>query len=443
MNYDENKLKANWDWVDLSHIDFQNAFNKIFNTNENLFILGPGGCGKSVLLKMAADLLKGNTVVLSTTGVSAANLISENIATQTIHSFFGLPPVTVYDKSYFKEEKADIIGSVNTYLIDEVSMMNASLMETIMSLIKGYSKFNKSKPRVILFGDIFQLPPVIEKSNEVISDFFDRQFDGKYMFFNAPNYAKNNFQLIHLNNIYRQKNAEWQGVLNRIRLGRHTKEDIKLINSRIVDTDEFIRKHDYMLYLSGTNSSVTNINDFYMDYVDTRTYTGTVIGNFDLSKKGNLLEVVTLAVGMQVMITHNNREKGYQNGIIGKVTFMTKDSVLVETQDGRTYDVGIEEWDQYEYSLDPTTGSIRSNIVGSFRQIGCKPAFAITIHKAQGLTLDSVYLNLHSVNFTEGLAYVALSRCTSLDGIGLKSAIKLSTIKVSKEALEFLERNSL
>jgi len=436
------RIATNWNWVRTDSPAFSKALDLILNTDRNMTIIGPGGVGKSILLKMAADLLPGNTVVLSTTGVSAANLAGEGLATTTIHSFYRLPPVAVIDEPQVYSDLVDVMQSVDTILIDEVSMLNAAVMDTILSLTRRYRTFcAKQLPRFIFFGDVLQLPPVVDERDQTIKHHFERKYDGKIMFYHARNYKTLNCVVIALNEIYRQTDTLWKDILCRIRLGECTEQDLARINKQVIKEDEYIKKHDMMMYLVATNAKVNTINDFYMDDDNAITYTAKIVGKFNTNNT-NLQTEITIAPGMQVIATHNNKDLGYQNGTIGRVLYVAHDHVSVKTNKGDVIHIGMETWNQYKYVYDSERDVVAHEIVGEFKQIGCKPAFAATIHKSQGLTLDYVLLDPTELKYmSPGLAYVALSRCTSLQGLGLTRPLKLTDIKVFEEGLEFIKES--
>lgn len=437
-------LKNEFSWVVLKDSYFTDALNQILDSKENLCICAPGGTGKSVLLKMAASMLPGSTVVLSTTGVSAANLAGEGVVTSTVHSFFRFPPVTVIENPTLCADLAPVMQSIDTILIDEVSMLNASNMDTLLKLLKRYRTFCEKKlPRLILFGDVLQLPPVVENKDQAVLQLFQRKYNGNTMFFNAEEFKDAAFKVLHLSHIYRQDDLEWKYILNRIRLGVQTQRDLDILNTRVVNEREFIKKHDTLMYLCGTNRKVQTLNAFYLDDDNGKTYYAETEGAFDIRNTNHQMEV-TIAPGMQVMCTHNAKNGTYQNGTLGRVASVGRDSVYLYGKYGKTIEVVREAWDQYEYTYNKETDTIDHRIIGSFRQIGCVPAFAATIHKAQGLTLDSVLLDPTALSYmAPSLAYVALSRCTTMEGVGLTKPLRMCDIVTNKEGIRFLRDNNL
>lgn len=437
-------LQNEFAWVSLSDICFSEALNQILDGQDNLCICAPGGTGKSVLLKMAARMLPGSTVVLSTTGVSAANLAGEGVVTSTVHSFFRFPPVTIIEEPILYSDLAPVMQEVDTILIDEVSMLNASNMDTLMKLLKKYRTFCEKKlPRLILFGDVLQLPPVVENKNDVVLQLFKRKYNGNVMFFNAEEFKKANFKVLHLNHIYRQNDVEWKCILNRIRLGIQTQKDLDILNTRVVNEREFIKKHGTMMYLCATNRRVQALNDFYLDDDNGKTFYAETDGDFEIRGTNHQMEV-TIAPGMQIMANHNAKSGAYQNGTLGRVASLGRDSVFIYDKYNTTIEINRESWEQYEYFYNKEADIVEHKVVGTFKQIACVPAFAATIHKAQGLTLDAVLIDPTGLCFmSPSLAYVALSRCTTLEGVGLTKPIRKSDIVVNREGIQFLKDNDL
>ena len=433
------ELNDKWDWVDTSSKNYSNAINEILNTENNLLILGAGGTGKSILLKVAYDHFT-NVLVMGPTGISAANLATDQVPATTIHSALKIPPVSVFSKVNISVQALDLVTKSRLILIDEISMVNASLMDFILRVVK--SSLYKIKPRIIVFGDIFQLPPVRSDDDEVVSNYFDRQFDGNYFFFNSRLYKKMKFKTISLNEIFRQKDPLFKETLNRIRLGIQTDEDLELINSRVVsDKKKFMKDNPLSLYLATTNKTVTRLNKEYTsrkEFTKRETYTANISGSFDIRSHPSLEEKITIAVGQQVMCTGNNQEAGYQNGTLGLVVEVFPSHVIVKKSDGVEVKVLTQTWEKYQYFVSPNTDEVMHKVVGACTQIACKPAFAVTFHKCQGLTLDSIYVDLNSWFVPVSGVYLALSRCKTLEGIGLSRPITHDDIKVSPEALEFI-----
>lgn len=433
------ELKENWSWVETSSPMFTKALDMVFNTNDNLFIMGPGGVGKSILLRMVYDHFK-DVLVMGSTGISAANLVMEDVPAATIHSTMCIPPLAIYQGMKVTSKTRSVLTKAKIILIDEVSMVNASLMDLIISIVINAPK--AFRPRVILFGDIFQLPPVAPKEYTEEYAYFEKVYNGKYFFFNAKFYEHMDFKNIHLDEVYRQKDQRFKEALFRIRVGKQTKEDLDFINTRVIKCSEHMNNNPVLLYLASTNAVVNGLNERYVSlpvFSSKRRYVARLEGDFQLSRYPHLDEKVELAIGQQVMCIANNSAGGYQNGTLGVVEGITTDGVQVLTSNNTHVTVAKHTWKQYKFFYNEESGKVDYAVSGAFTQIGCKPAYAVTFHKSQGLTLDALYVDLNSNWMPESGLYLALSRCRSLEGIGLSRAIRDKDIIVNKEALEFME----
>lgn len=436
------ELNEKWNWVETSSPMFAKALDMLLNTNDNLFLLGPGGVGKSIMLRIAYDHFK-DAVVMGSTGISAANLVQEDVPAATIHSTLCIPPLDIYQDMKVTKKTKNVLLNAKVIMIDEVSMVNASLMDFMLDIILKAPKARR--PRIILFGDIFQLPPVAPKKYTEEYAFYEKEYHSKYFFFNAKLYGNMDFKTIHLDEVYRQKDAEFKEALFRIRVGKQTAEDLKLINTRVIKCSEHMDKNPVLLYLASTNAVVKNLNERYnaLPVFDKKVhYHARVEDDFQLSKYPHLETHVALSIGQQVMCTANNYAEGYQNGTLGIVEGLSSDSVQVLTAKGAHVSVQKYTWKQYRFFYNAETSRVSHAISGTFTQIACKPAYAVTFHKSQGLTLDALYVDLSSNWMPESGLYLALSRCTTLEGIGLSRPVRNSDIVVSQEALEFMEEKS-
>ena len=436
------ELDKKWDWVDTGSEQFRRALHMIMETDEDLLLCGPGGTGKSVLLRMAYEKFP-NSIVLGSTGISAANLVSEGVPAATIHSTLKIPPVPVFDsKVRVNPEVIDLLMHVPVIFLDEVSMVNASLMDFILKIVATMEVKHSHHIRVILFGDVFQLPPIRQDQIEDVSKYFKKKYDDKYFFFNAKQFKTRGIKTIHLDEVYRQTNQEMKEALNRIRLGVNTDADLAMFNSRITDETEFIKTHKNMLYLVSTNKSVDKLNSEYSarpEFTERKTYSAKTTPGFDFKTYPQLKPYVTIAVGQQVMCLMNAKDKTYQNGTLGTVLEVRDTVVKIEKADGDICLVRSETWNKYKFVYDQQAETVTPSIESSCTQIGCVPAFAVTLHKAQGMSLDALYLDLSASSFVpEAGVYLALSRCRTLEGIGMKSPIYREFIKINPEALNFL-----
>lgn len=441
-------LGKKWEWVDTSNKTFNEALDLILNTDRNLVILGTAGSGKSVLLKIAKDKLYGNTVVLSSTGVSAANLVDDGIEATTIHSFFSLKPYQIFPKTVeLQNYVANRVKKVNTFLIDEVSMVSSNLLDYCFRLVNEYKKHSSKTTRYILFGDVLQFAPVIDSSDNSITEYYQTEYEGETMFFASRLYYALLFKTINLSAIYRQSEKNFIEALNHIRIGKPTDEDLTYLNSRVMSLNDYKKDHKLFLYLCTTNNKVTEMNRLLCKSTGKQqTYKATIEGNFKETAAMSNRRSITIGIGMQVMCIKNSNDADnkFVNGTLGKVIDVDPTKVTIQKEDDSIITVGEVTWNQYEYSYDSSHRLLDKTpkLKGSFTQIGCVPAAAITIHKSQSLTLENVYIDLNGY-IQKGMAYIALSRCKNLKGIGLAAPLTRNNIIVNENAIEYLKENNL
>jgi len=435
-------LPQEYNWVDLSNKHFYDALDYSINSNRNIFCQAAAGYGKSLLIKLIASLKK-NVVVLSTTGTTAMELCSDKIAAKTIHSFLSIPPVPIFrshDLLNISPKNRKILNSANVIIIDEVSMMSNNLFDFICEKIV-LKRDDHEIPQLILFGDVMQLSPVIE-NNQIVKDFYDKEYDGKVMFFNSKYYNTLNFKTLFLRKSYRQTDEDFSNHLFEIGYKDHTKETLDYFNQRVMSLKQYEQQHRQYIYMTPTNKIVDKIND---DYIRTltgkaQTYKATMSKGFPTEKQLNATEVI-IKLGAQVMCLMNSidyKDTGvsYSNGMIGEVINLDSNCVTIELVDGTQRNIGKSTLNTYELKVN-SNGNIEYESSGWFKQIDCKISRAITIHKSQGKSIDAAYVSLQNW-IPNGLTYVALSRLRSLDGLGLSRPLVESDIKINEESYEFL-----
>lgn len=400
---------------DLSQIDlndeFRYALDLIERPSSCIFLTGKAGTGKSTLLHYLRETTTKATAVLAPTGVAALN-----VGGQTIHSFFQFPPTLIDPGSIRKRKNAKLLQKLETLIIDEVSMVRADVMDGIDTALRLH-RDNIRTPfggvQVILCGDLFQLPPIVRDGE--MQTFFDEQYGGPY-FFCAKVFDELNPYSVELTTIYRQRDEDFIYVLNKIRENDVDAELLALLNTRVQrgrdgqDDTSFIT-------LTATNQAAFRKNQACLERIQARSYTfpAAVTGVFDdaIFPTEELLE---LKRGAQVMLIRNDPMKRWVNGSIGRVSTLTDKKVCVEIG-GTSYELEPETWKNIRYRYNRETQQIEEEEVGSFTQYPLRLAWAITIHKSQGQTFDQVMIDLGRGAFAHGQTYVALSRCTSLDGI--------------------------
>jgi energy-coupling factor transporter ATP-binding protein EcfA2 len=414
---------------------FVEACELIENTNKSLFITGNAGTGKSTLLRHIKSTCKNKMVVLAPTGIAALN-----VEGQTIHSFFNLPHRIILPKelSFANSVKLDTMKKLETLIIDEVSMVRADILDGIDYILKVVRKNGKpfGGVQLVLFGDLHQLPPVVNREEEPV---FASLYPAPY-FFNAKAFQQCKIHTINLTKIYRQSDYIFIGILNRIRENKCTDSDLQILNARVDDPEIPGRQY---VNLTTTNAIANKINMENLNRLKTplHTYQARVIGNFDESSFPTYY-MLALREGAQVMFVKNDSKANgnrWVNGTIGVVEKLDRndDGVIVKVRVGKeVFDVDPVTWEKTEYRAQGD--DIEAHSVGSFTQIPLKLAWAITIHKSQGQTFSHVIINLGNGTFAHGQLYVALSRCTSLEGMILVRPVQQSDVIFDERIREFV-----
>lgn len=426
--------------------------NLIVNSGKNLFLTGKAGAGKTYFIKWLIQEMKNrkkNVVVAAPTGIAAIN-----IGGQTLHSLFGLPtspylpdtdamgeylPASKRNPSVlnpFNKPKINLIKNLELLIIDEISMVRADVLDMISDALCCFR--NSSEPfggvQLLMVGDLFQLPPVAGTEWSLLSQKYDTEF-----FFSSLALKKCNFECVQLNKIYRQNDPDFIRILNNIRLGFYSERDFLELNTRYFPRQygEVFNTNEMVLCSRKDEASRINETGLLNIPGDTRSYVAQVDGKFP-STRMPCESTLNLKIGAKVMITENNWEDGYQNGTLGIVENMTDTSIFVRLlDDGRCVPVYTKQWENIEYSYK--NGQIVQSTIGTCEQFPLRLAWAITIHKSQGLTFDQVTINPSCI-FAEGQLYVALSRARSIQGIRLLSRITKSHLKISGPVLDFYLR---
>ncbi len=412
--------------------EFLGAFEAMERTNECIFVTGKAGTGKSTLLKYFKANTSKNAVILAPTGVAAVN-----VGGQTIHSFFKFPPRIIQPGTVRKKRGRKLIKEIDTVVIDEVSMVRADLMDGIDYALR----LNRDAPdvpfggaQVIFFGDLFQLPPVVEPEAAGI---LEREYGSPY-FFQARAFRKVKPRYIELTRVYRQADDRFLNILNRIRDGRHDEEDLAVLNSRMQrGTDG---GDEGCIVLTSTNRQAAMINERRLAGLPGETHDFKCAVNKDFDEKSFPTEpLLKLKPGAQVIMLRNDPDRRWVNGTIAEVAELSQETVTVRIN-GQPHDVERAKWERIEYEYNAAKDKIEERVAGTFEQFPLKLAWAITIHKSQGQTFDKVVIDLGYGAFTHGQVYVALSRCTSLEGITLKKRIFDGDIIFDERIYEFRRR---
>ena len=420
--------------------DFSKAFELIEKSNKHLFITGKAGSGKSTFLEYCQNHLNKNMVMLAPTGVSALN-----IKGQTIHRFFGFPVNISVEKIKsleFTPRAKRIYKNLETLIIDEVSMLRADLLDCINCFLELYGPV-KGAPfggvQVVFVGDLYQLPPVISKAE---APYFYQKYETAY-FFSAEVFKKIPLEVIELKKIYRQKDQDFIEMLSRFRNNTVTKEDIQKLNSRLNQEQKFYNLTEFQIFLTATNLQAEKINQQHLEKLDGITYCSDafVEGNFNQDSYPTA-ETLYFKIGSQIMFLNNDSKNRWVNGSLGYIEKIFMENGKIKhisvrlMQDYKLVEVFPYSWEIFKYKIEGK--EIISEVAGSFTQFPFRLAWAVTIHKSQGKTFDHVVIDIGQGTFATGQLYVALSRCTSFEGISLTKAISPRHILTDEKINDFL-----
>lgn len=419
--------------------EFLKIFNLLEKSSDHFFITGQAGTGKSTILKYFRENSNKNIVVLAPTGLAAVNVNG-----QTVHSFFKFP-LNLLDLTQIKTaHNKKLYKNLDTIIIDEVSMVRADVIDAIDTFLRinGPSKSKSfGGVQMVFVGDLFQLPPVLTSSER---DYFLTKYPSPY-FLSSNVFGKIKLKMIELSKIYRQSDQNFIDILNKIRVNEANWTEINELNKRFEPNFE-IKDNDFYITLTATNRQSELINHQKLDQIKKpiRQFSAEVEGNFAANLFPNDA-IVRLKVGSQVLFVKNDSKSRWVNGTIGKVVRFDGTKVVVMTMDG-IVEVEMESWDMTKFELDPISGKLDNEIIGTFRQLPLRLAWAITIHKSQGQTFDKVVLDITGGIFAHGQLYVALSRCSNLQGLVLRKKIYPGAIIIDEQIVEFyrqIKNNSL
>lgn len=395
----------------------------------NLFLTGRAGTGKTTLLRRFLQSAGDTAIVLAPTGVAAVN-----VGGQTLHSFFKLPPRLIEPADIRRLRSTRLMKAVKTIIIDEISMVRADMLDAIDKSLKlnRASKRPFGGARMILSGDLHQLPPVVRGEE---AEILRERFGGAY-FFNAPAFKEAEFALLALKHIFRQEDPKFQALLGAMRQGRLTEMDANVLDGCVSDRSAIDASETHIV-LTPNNANANKINIARLNELttDERTFEADIQGQFEEKTYPTEAEL-ELKIGARVMMLRNDPEGRWVNGTIGTVEGFDGDAVMVSI-DGDTYCIEQAAWEKYRYDLDKETKKVTREVIGTFKQVPLRLAYAITIHKAQGLTLENVYIDFDRGMFAHGQAYVAFSRARSLDGLEISRMPRPRDMVMDRSAFAF------
>ena len=439
--------------LDLENKEWQDALHIVNYTRRSLFLTGKAGTGKSTFLRYVAENTKKKHVILAPTGIAAIN-----VGGATLHSFFRLPfhPLlpndTRYDRRHIRETlkytsaQRKLLREIELIIIDEISMVRADIIDFIDKVLRIYTRNYEpfGGKQLLLVGDIFQLEPVVrEEDRQLLNPFYPSAY-----FFNARVWQQMQLVSIELRKVYRQRDDIFIALLDRIRQNKATEQDLQMLNTRVISHPSAKgasqeKNAQLTITLATRRDTVDYINEQRLAELegDPSMFRGIIKGEFPESSLPTPMELY-LKPGAQIIFIRNDKDKRWVNGTLGTVVGIDEENGIIQIVDeeAHEFDVESEVWENMRYTFNEKEQKIEEVLLGTYTQIPIRLAWAITVHKSQGLTFNQVQIDFTGGAFAGGQTYVALSRCTSLEGITINAPIRQQDIFVRSEVLQFARR---